>query len=433
MYPNLYYALKDFFGVEWNWLKIFNSFGFFVALAFIGSAWVLTAELRRKQSQGLLIYTEQAITAGKPASISELITNFILGFILGFKIIGAFTIPDALNDPQSFILSTKGNWATGLVIGIVFLGLKWWEKNKEKLAKPEERNIRIWPQDRVGDMVIFAAVFGFAGAKIFHNLENWNDFIKNPIEALVSFSGLTFYGGLICAALALYFYAKKYKIPFIHLCDANAPGLMLAYAIGRIGCQISGDGDWGILNSAFISNAQGNLVAANTDQFNAALQSNAGFYAEEFATFTNVQHLEIHPFLGLPNWLFGYNFPHNVINEGVSFVGCQGQFCHYLPISVFPTALYETIVCLVLFVILWSLRKKINIAGRLFAVYLILNGIERFLIEKIRVNTKYNILGFHPTQAEIISSLLIIFGIILFWYAPSLKVNQNKERNAVKE
>ena len=69
MYPNLYYAFKDFFGVEWNWLKIFNSFGFFVALAFIVSAWVLTAELRRKQSQGLLIYTEQAITVGTPASI----------------------------------------------------------------------------------------------------------------------------------------------------------------------------------------------------------------------------------------------------------------------------------------------------------------------------------------------------------------------------
>lgn len=427
MYPNLYYAFKDFFGIEWNWLKIFNSFGFFVALAFIGGAWVLTAELRRKQSQGLLVYTEQSITVGTPASLTDLLINFFLGFILGFKIIGAFTIPEALNDPQSFILSTKGNLITGLLIGLVFAGLKWWEKNKEKLAKPEERNIRIWPQDRVGDMVIFAAVFGFAGAKIFNSLENWNDFIKNPIEALISFSGLTFYGGLICASLALYFYAKKYKIPFIHLCDANAPGLMLAYAVGRIGCQVSGDGDWGILNSAFISNPQGHLVAATPEQFTTALQANNSFYTEEFTTFSNVQHLNMQPFWGLPNWLFGYNFPHNVINEGMPLIGCQGQFCRYLPIAVFPTAFYETLVCLILFVILWTLRKKINIAGRIFAVYLMLNGMERFLIEKIRVNTKYTIFGFHPTQAEIISSVLIILGMILYWYAPRIKVRQNKE------
>ncbi|MFX9050398.1 prolipoprotein diacylglyceryl transferase family protein, partial [Acinetobacter baumannii] len=75
--------------------------------------------------------------------------------------------------------------------------------------------------------------------------ENWNDFIKDPIDALISFSGLTFYGGLICAALAIYFYAKKHNIPFIHLADAAAPALMLAYGIGRIGCQVAGDGDWG--------------------------------------------------------------------------------------------------------------------------------------------------------------------------------------------
>ena len=61
----------------------------------------------------------------------------------------------------------------GIIVGLFFAGMKWWEKNKQKLAKPEERTIRIWPQDRVGDIVIFAAVFGFLGAKIFHNLENW--------------------------------------------------------------------------------------------------------------------------------------------------------------------------------------------------------------------------------------------------------------------
>jgi prolipoprotein diacylglyceryltransferase len=63
---------------------------------------------------------------------------------------------------------------------------------------------------------------------------------------------------------------------------------------------------------------------------------------------------------------------------------------------------------------LWQLRKKITVPGRLFAVYLVFNGFERFMIEKIRVNTTYDIWGFHPTQAELISTGLMLFGIFLW-------------------
>ena len=69
-------------------------------------------------------------------------------------------------------------------------------------------------------------------------------------------------------------------------------------------------------------------------------------------------------------------------------------------------------MCIALFFVLWLIRKKIKVAGMLFAIYLIMNGIERFFIEKIRVNTEYNILG-GITQAEIISFCLIITGLIL--------------------
>ena len=93
MYPNLYYAFKDIFGIELSGLKLVNSFGFFVALAFIICAWVLTLELRRKQQQGLFVHTEETITIGAPAGITELLLNFLMGFIFGYKIIGAFTIP----------------------------------------------------------------------------------------------------------------------------------------------------------------------------------------------------------------------------------------------------------------------------------------------------------------------------------------------------
>ena len=420
MYPNLYYVFNDFFGVEWNWLKIFNSFGFFVAIAFIAAAWILALELKRKQLLGILTYTEKNITVGAPATFSELLLNFIFGFIIGFKLIGIMIVPDALNDPQSFILSRQGSWGFGLLIGIFFAGMKWREKNKVKLAKPEKRVIRIWPHDRIGDLVIYAAVFGFVGAKIFDNLEHWNTFIADPVDGLLSFSGLTFYGGLICATLAIYFYSKKHKIPMVHLCDAAAPGLMLAYAIGRIGCQIAGDGDWGILNTAFISNNNGKLISSINADIQNIIKTNSNYYSQQFATFNHVQSLNVKPFLGLPNWLFGYNYPHNVADEGMALAGCTGRYCHVLPISVFPTPFYETIMCLILFAGLWLLRKKITTPGKIFSIYLFVNGLERFLIEKIRVNTKYSILGFHPTQAELISTCLIIAGIAL-WIVQSKK------------
>ena len=62
--------------------------------------------------------------------------------------------------------------------------LKWWEKNKQKLKEPERRNVRIWPHDRVGDIIILGLIFGIIGAKLFDNLENWSDFVKDPIGRL---------------------------------------------------------------------------------------------------------------------------------------------------------------------------------------------------------------------------------------------------------
>jgi prolipoprotein diacylglyceryl transferase len=371
MYPNLYYAFKDIFGIEITGLKLVNSFGFFVALSFIISAWVLSLEMRRKEQQGLLGHTEETIVIGAKASFGELLLNFAVGFIFGYKIIGAFTLNDALSDPQAYILSMRGNMAAGLGVGLFFAVLKWWEKNKEKLATPENRTVRIWPHDRVGDIVIYAAAYGFLGAKIFHNLENWNDFVKDPMGSLISFSGLTFYGGLIFATIAIIFYARKNNIKVIQLADCMAPTMMLAYALGRIGCQVSGDGDWGIVN----------------------------------------RHAK--PLSFIPDWFWAYRYPNNVVGEGIPISGCTGPYCNQLPFPVYPTALYEIIACLILFFILWSVRKRIKIPGQLAGLYLVFNGMERFFIEKIRVNTKYESLPFHPTQAEIISVLLIIAGVVL--------------------
>ncbi|MGL6067768.1 MAG: diacylglyceryl transferase, partial [Sediminibacterium sp.] len=79
MYPNLYYAFKDLFGIQLEGLKLINSFGFFVALSFIISAWILSIELKRKQGLGSFIYTEEKIKIGEPASLSELVINALFG------------------------------------------------------------------------------------------------------------------------------------------------------------------------------------------------------------------------------------------------------------------------------------------------------------------------------------------------------------------
>jgi phosphatidylglycerol:prolipoprotein diacylglycerol transferase len=385
MYPNLYYAVKDLFGIEITGLKLINSFGFFVAIAFIAASAVLSSELKRKEKEGLLIHEEEKMIIGAPASVQELLFNFLLGFIFGYKIIGAFVVPAALNDPQSFILSTNGSAPVGILVGIFFLVLKWYEKHKIKLTKPEEKTFKIWPHDRVGDIVLYAAIFGFLGAKIFHNLENWGEFVKDPIGNLIAFSGLTFYGGLICATVAIIYFARKHKIGVVHLADAMATTMMFAYAMGRIGCQVSGDGDWGIVNN------------------------------------------NPKPFAWMPDGLWSSVYAHNVIGEGVPIKDCVGQYCNQLPMPVYPTALYEVIACLLLFGVLWFLRTRINVAGRLAALYLMFNGIERFSIEQIRVNTKYVDLPFQPTQAEIIALVLFLGGVFLWWKAGKWNLKQQSK------
>lgn len=433
MYPNLYYAFKDLFGVEWKFLRFVNSFGFFVAIAFILSAVVLAAELRRKSRQGLFQPGEMQVMVGKPASLSDLGLNFLLGFLLGFKIVALFIMDSSVTeDPQAFIFSSRGNWPAGIGLGLLFAGLKWWEKNKTRLAKPEKRTVRIWPHDRVGEITIIALVFGLLGAKLFDIFENWSSFLERPSDYLFSAKGLTFYGGLICAALAIWWYARKHKIGFWHLNDAFAPTMMLAYALGRIGCQVAGDGDWGVYNSAYAVDASSNISVAAPGQFRQTMDAHKNFFLRESldTTLEGVPHKRFKRpgALGfLPVWFFAYDYPHNVNEFGVQMGECDdpaGKYCYHLPAPVFPTPLYEIIACLFFFLVLWALRKKLKIPGSLFALYLMLNGLERFFVEKIRVNTRINLFGLQPTQAEVISTFLFLSGLFIWIYLRRKKAPQ---------
>jgi phosphatidylglycerol---prolipoprotein diacylglyceryl transferase len=215
--------------------------------------------------------------------------------------------------------------------------------------------------------------------------------------------------------LAIWRYGKKHHIPFWQLNDAAAPALMLSYAVGRIGCQVSGDGDWGIPNSAYIANPHGKTIPAGLDQFYLAIRQNPEYFTDVFGSLGRIRHASLQAPSFLPDWLFAYAYPHNVNDIGLRLFNCMGAHCAYLPVPVFPTSLYETILGTIIFFVLWSLRKRLRVPGTLFSIYLVLNGIERFFIEKIRVNSTYNLLGLRPTQAELISLSLVILGTVSFF------------------
>lgn len=378
MYPSIYYAVKDLFGLNLPFLKMIQSFGFFVAIAFLVASYFWTKELKRKEEEGILKPEKIKVLKGAKATNSELIVSAIFGFFIGYKLVFiALNFSEFLENTQGYILSSEGNLMGAILGAGIAAYSKFREHDKNKLDKPIWVEEIMHPHQHVGNMSLIAAFFGIIGAKIFHNLENWDEFMSDPVGALLSFSGLTMYGGLIVAATALIIYGKKNKIPATHLVDSSAPSLMIGYAIGRIGCHVSGDGDWGIDN-----------IAPKPDWLSWA-----------------------------PDWVWSYDYPHNVNSVGERIINCFGdRYCYHLMPSVFPTPFYETIMCALLFVLIWGIRKQIKAPGVLFSIYLMLNGVERFFIEKIRVNTLYNVNGFEFTQAELISTILFFLGLIGIFY-----------------
>jgi len=99
--------------------------------------------------------------------------------------------------------------------------------------------------DHMDGYPMLALLGGLLGAKLYYLIANLGQVLERPLRTIVSGSGLTWYGGALGGAFAVLAYAHRKGQSLWAMCDAFSPGLALAYAIGRIGCHLSGDGDYG--------------------------------------------------------------------------------------------------------------------------------------------------------------------------------------------
>jgi len=168
VYPSLYYAIKDLFGLNIPALKMIQSFGLFVALAFLAGAYLWTLELKRKENEGLLTTTTKKTLTGQKATSSELVVSGLLGFLLGFKLLYIiFNFSAFSQNTQGFLLSTNGNIIGGIALAAIMAYFKYREKEKEKLPEPKWIEQTIHPYQEAGNMTLIAALTGLLGAKYF--------------------------------------------------------------------------------------------------------------------------------------------------------------------------------------------------------------------------------------------------------------------------
>ncbi len=371
MYPDLSYVFHDLFGTQVdNWTSIFKTFGVFLALAFVASYWVVKSEFKRKENEGVFSRIKVKHASGSRA-IQDALINGLFGFILGFKIPAIIKDFESFKaDPSGMIFSGQGNYAIGFIVAAL-LGTYYFINAKNSVPVAGEEDPYISPHDKVGDIILVSAIFGVIGARLASVFENMDAFWQDPIGQLFSGSGLTVYGGVILAFIVVYYYVKKLGIKPIHVMDTAGLAILAGYGIGRMGCQFAGDGDWGIVNT----------------------QAKPSWFV-------------------FPDWMWSFDYPRNVLNEGIRMADCTGHYCSKLSQGVYPTPVYEIVATGLIFLFLWSIRKKVKTPGVLFFMFLVFNGLERFFVEFIRVNPRYDILGMEWSLSQFIAFAFIIIGII---------------------
>jgi phosphatidylglycerol---prolipoprotein diacylglyceryl transferase len=219
------------------------------------------------------------------------------------------------------------------------------------------------------DMLAWVAIGGILGAKGYYLALHWEALLADPMREILSRGGLVWYGGLIGGVFAYYLQVRARKLPMATMYDATAPGLALAYAVGRLGCFLVGD-DYGVPTTAWYGVAFPRGAPPST--------------------------------AGNLRAMFGEDIPASIPDSTV--------------MTVHPTQLYEIGLALVMFAILWYAgggRLRLR-TGQLFAMYMMLYSVERFLIEFVRAKGDRFILGLSTSQ--IMSVILLLAGVALYLY-----------------
>lgn len=190
------------------------------------------------------------------------------------------------------------------------------------LVRLELKRYRYDPE-LASSMVVAAAVGGLIGARVLFIFEDWAGFVRAPLDFILTGAGFTWYGGMLGGALAVTWVVRRNGIPWLKAADISAPALALAYGVGRIGCQIAGDGDWGPVS-------------------------------------------DVPWAMAYPSAIVGWPYPPGV--------------------RVHPAPIYETLESLIIFAILWQQRKKGHPDGFIFWLYLVLASLARFVVEFWRIN-----------------------------------------------
>jgi phosphatidylglycerol:prolipoprotein diacylglycerol transferase len=205
-------------------------------------------------------------------------------------------------------------------------------------------------------VVFWAAIGGIVGARLFVILFDWEGFLEAPLSFLFTGSGFVWYGGLLGGFASVTLYALRRGLRWWVLADCIAPALALGHAIGRIGCQVAGDGDWGVPTT-------------------------------------------------LP---WGMSYPDAVIGweAWVRSAGLPAD------VRVHPAPVYETLAYCAIFLFLWRLRELELREGTLLWLYFVTSSVARFLVETVRIEP---VIGLGLTQAQWIALFLFVLGVAALW------------------
>ncbi len=249
--------------------------------------------------------------------------------------------------------------ATGLLVAAYLLQADF-DRRREQFIKSGYMKSGSEPSHHDEGFLIIgiAGIAGLVGARLYHVLQTPRELIDHP-SVLISPFGFAWFGGFLGGFVALAILARRFRIPLLEFLDLSSPAAAAGYAIGRIGCLLSGDGDYGVPTTLPWGMSFPNGLEPSTE--------------------TCVQH----------GWA----------------PSCR----------VHPTPIYEFFIWLLIAAILWRLGKRAladsSVSGEVFSGYLILTGAARFLIEFIRINPRS---FFGLSNAQTASLVSIVMGVLLF-------------------